>query len=397
MKEDGKMDYGKFLSAAAKGIPPSGIRKFFSVVEDIPDAISLGVGEPDFVTPWEIRDAAIKSVQKGYTAYTANSGLKRLREEISDYLCGRFRAEYDSSEIIVTIGASEAIDITLRALINGGDEVIVPDPSFVSYCPNIALAGGVAVPLKCRADNGFKPTAEELEKAVTARTKAVILPFPNNPTGTVLNREELGALCDVIKKHNLIAISDEIYAELTYNGLHASAASLDGMRERTVLISGFSKAFAMTGWRVGYVCAPAQIINVMLKIHQYVIMCAPTMGQYAALAALTSGKSNGYAAVEEMRNKYDMRRRYIVNELNSMDLICPEPEGAFYVFPSVQSTGLTGEEFAEKLLKEKHVAVVPGDAFGNAGKYHVRMSYATSMNKLTEAIGRIREFTADSK
>lgn len=386
------MDYSQILGKTAQKIPPSGIRKFFSVVEDIPDAISLGVGEPDFVTPWEIRDAAIKSVQKGYTAYTSNSGLKPLRDGISDYLSARFGVRYDSADIIVTIGASEAIDVTLRALLDAGDEVIVPDPSFVSYSPVITLAGGVAVPLACRAENGFKPTAEELERAVTKRTKAVILPFPNNPTGTVLDKGELNALCDVIKKHNLIAVSDEIYAELTYSGKHVSAAAIEGMQERTVLISGFSKAFAMTGWRIGYVCAPREIISVMLKIHQYAIMCAPTAAQYAALAALTTGKANGYAAVEEMKEKYDMRRRYIVNELNSMGLACPDPAGAFYAFPSVRSLGITGEEFAEKLLKSKHVAVVPGDAFGAAGKYHVRMSYATGMNSLREALKRIREF-----
>ena len=386
------MDYDKILSRAAREIPPSGIRKFFSVVEDDPDAISLGVGEPDFVTPWEIRDAAIKSIQKGYTAYTSNSGLKRLREEISEYQQTRFNARYCPDEIIVTIGASEAIDITVRAIVNRGEEVLVPDPSFVSYSPVITLAGGVAVPVACSMENGFKPTAEALEAAISPRTKAVILPFPNNPTGTVLNCAELSALCEVIKKHNLIAITDEIYAELTYGESHVSAAALNGMRERTVLISGFSKAFAMTGWRIGYVCAPREIVSAMLKIHQYAIMCAPTAAQYAALAALTCGKETHYAAVEEMREKYDMRRRFMVSELNAMGLSCPEPSGAFYVFPSVKSTGLTGGEFAEKLLKAKHVAVVPGDAFGSAGKYHVRMSYATGMNKITEAIKRIGEF-----
>ncbi len=386
------MDYDKILSRAAREIPPSGIRKFFSVVEDDPEAISLGVGEPDFVTPWEIRDAAIKSIQKGYTAYTSNSGLKRLREEISEYQQTRFNARYCPDEIIVTIGASEAIDITVRAIVNRGEEVLVPDPSFVSYSPVITLAGGVAVPVACSMENGFKPTAEALEAAISPRTKAVILPFPNNPTGTVLNCAELSALCEVIKKHNLIAITDEIYAELTYGESHVSAAALNGMRERTVLISGFSKAFAMTGWRIGYVCAPREIVSAMLKIHQYAIMCAPTAAQYAALAALSCGKETHYAAVEEMREKYDMRRRFMVSELNAMGLSCPEPSGAFYVFPSIKSTGLTGGEFAEKLLKAKHVAVVPGDAFGSAGKYHVRMSYATGMNKITEAIKRIGEF-----
>lgn len=388
------MKYDKYLSKTALGIPPSGIRKFFSVVEDIPDAISLGVGEPDFVTPWEIRDAAIKSLQKGYTAYTANSGLKRLREEISVYQEQRFGAAYAPDEVIVTIGASEAIDIALRALLNAGEEVVIPDPSFVSYAPLVALAGGVAVALPCTAANGFKPTAEALEAAISPRTKAVILPFPNNPTGTVFDTKELQALCRVIARHDLIALSDEIYAELTYGARHVSVASIEGMRERTVLVSGFSKSFAMTGWRLGYLCAPREMIATLIKIHQYAIMCAPTMGQYAALAALTTGRETDYAMVEDMRLKYDMRRRFVVSELNAMGLQCPEPLGAFYVFPDVSATGLTGEEFAEKLLREKHVAVVPGDAFGAAGKYHVRCSYATGMAQLSEAMARIGEFTA---
>ena len=391
------MKYDDILSRTARAIPPSGIRKFFSVVEEDPDAISLGVGEPDFVTPWEIRDAAIKSLQKGYTAYTSNSGLKRLREEIADYLQTRFSVTYAPDEIMVTIGASEAIDVALRALLNPGEEVIVPDPSFVSYAPMIALAGGVPVPLACSADNGFKPTPEALEKAITPRTKAVILPFPNNPTGTVLTRAETEAVCAVIEKHDLMAISDEIYAELTYGAAHVSVSSIPGMRERTVLVSGFSKAFAMTGWRIGYACAPAPVYSVMLKIHQYAIMCAPTMGQYAALAALASGKAAGFASVEDMRNKYDMRRRFIVNGLNEIGLTCPEPSGAFYAFPSVASTGLTGEEFAERLLRERHVAVVPGDAFGSAGKYHVRCSYATGMPQIAEALKRIGAFVRSLK
>ncbi|MCI8458459.1 MAG: aminotransferase class I/II-fold pyridoxal phosphate-dependent enzyme [Clostridia bacterium] len=391
------MNYDKYLSRTARAIPPSGIRKFFSVVEDIPDAISLGVGEPDFVTPWQIRDAAIKSLQKGYTAYTSNNGLKRLREEIAAYECDRFNACYEPDEVVVTIGASEAIDIALRALINAGDEVIIPDPSFVSYAPLVSLAGGVPVPLPCKADNGFKPTAQALEGAITPRTKAVILPFPNNPTGTVLDGSELQSLCAPIIKHDLFAISDEIYAELTYGARHVSTAAVAGMRERTVLVSGFSKAFAMTGWRIGYLCAPKPVVSVLVKIHQYAIMCAPTAGQYAALAALTYGKQDGFAAVAEMREKYDMRRRFVVSECNAMGLTCPAPSGAFYVFPDVSVTGMTGEEFAENLLKEHHVAVVPGNAFGLAGQYHVRCSYATGMAQLTEALKRIGEFTAAHK
>lgn len=391
------MNYDEIIGKTAHSIPPSGIRRFFGIVEEDPDAISLGVGEPDFVTPWEIRDAAIKSLQKGYTAYTSNSGLKRLREEISEYLFSRFNAKYSPDEVMVTIGASEAIDLSLRALLNAGEEVLVPDPSYVSYCPAIALASGVAVPIACSPENGLKPTPQAIEAAITKKTKAVILPYPNNPTGAVLNKAELEAICAVIKKHNLIAISDEIYAELTYSGRHVSVAALDGMAERTVLISGFSKAFAMTGWRVGYVCAPAEILGAMLKIHQYTIMCAPTMSQYAALAALVTGKESGFAAVEEMRDKYDMRRRFVVNAFNEMGLQCSEPSGAFYAFPSVKSLGLTGEQFAEQLLREKHVAVVPGDAFGAAGKEHVRCSYATGMAQLSEAMKRIGEFVASRK
>ncbi len=391
------MNYDRFLGKTARAIPPSGIRRFFGIVEDDPDAISLGVGEPDFVTPWEIRDAAIKSIQKGYTAYSSNSGIKPLRAEIAEYLDARFGVRYSPDEVIVTIGASEAIDLSLRALLNAGDEVIVPDPSYVSYCPAIALAGGVAVPVACTPESGLKPTPQTLERAITPKTKAVILPYPNNPTGTVLTREELNALCEIIIRHDLIAVSDEIYAELTYDAAHTSVAAINGMRERTVLISGFSKAFAMTGWRVGYVCAPAEILSVMLKIHQYTIMCAPTMGQYAALAALTAGKADGYAAVEDMRNKYDMRRRYVVESLNDMGLPCPTPHGAFYAFPFVGSLGMTGEEFAETLLREQHVAVVPGDAFGEAGKYHVRCSYATGMPQLKEAMRRMREFAVARK
>ena len=391
------MNYDRFLGKTARAIPPSGIRRFFGIVEDDPDAISLGVGEPDFVTPGEIRDAAIKSIQKGYTAYSSNSGIKPLRAEIAEYLDARFGVRYSPDEVIVTIGASEAIDLSLRALLNAGDEVIVPDPSYVSYCPAIALAGGVAVPVACTPESGLKPTPQTLERAITPKTKAVILPYPNNPTGTVLTREELNALCEIIIRHDLIAVSDEIYAELTYDAAHTSVAAINGMRERTVLISGFSKAFAMTGWRVGYVCAPAEILSVMLKIHQYTIMCAPTMGQYAALAALTAGKADGYAAVEDMRNKYDMRRRYVVESLNDMGLPCPTPHGAFYAFPFVGSLGMTGEEFAETLLREQHVAVVPGDAFGEAGKYHVRCSYATGMPQLKEAMRRMREFAVARK
>lgn len=386
------IDYEKVLNKRVQQMRPSGIRKFFDIVSEMPDAISLGVGEPDFVTPWEIRDAAIKSIQKGYTAYTSNLGLVELRKAVGEYLNNFFKLSYDQKEIMITIGASEAIDLALRTVVEEGDEVLVPDPSYVSYCPNILLTGGVTKPVKTEMVNSFKLTPEGLEGAITPRSKAIILPYPNNPTGAVLTKAELELLVPIIKKHNLIVISDEIYAELTYGGRHVSIASLEGMRERTIVISGFSKAFAMTGWRVGYACAPKEILSQMLKIHQYTIMCASTMSQYAALAALNTGKSNDYESVNEMRKMYDMRRRFMVSELNKMGLECFEPHGAFYVFPCVKKTGLDGNDFAEKLLKAKKVAVVPGDAFGDSGKYFVRCSYAASMSSLTTAVGRISEF-----
>ncbi len=391
------MNYKDRLNKRAVGIPPSGIRKFFDIVSEMPDAISLGVGEPDFVTPWEIRDAAIKSLQKGYTSYTSNKGLGELRERIAQYLKNRFNLLYTANETIVTIGASEAIDLGLRAVINEGDEVLVPDPSYVSYQPNVAICGGVAKPIKLTADNSFVLTAKALQDAITPKTKMLILPYPNNPTGAVMTKEQLLELVPVIKKHDLFVLSDEIYAELTYNGTHTSIASLDGMRERTIMVSGFSKAFAMTGWRVGYVCAPREIIDVMLKIHQYVIMCAPTVSQYAALAALKTGEENSFASVSDMREKYDMRRRFLVSAFNDMGLSCFTPYGAFYAFPSVKSTGLNGEEFAETLLKKKSVAVVPGSAFGESGFYHVRCSYATSMAQLKIAVQRIAEMVSELK
>lgn len=391
------MDYEKIIAKHVREIKPSGIRKFFDIVGEFPDAISLGVGEPDFVTPWEIRDGAIKSVQKGFTAYTSNSGLPKLREAICAYLHERFSLSYEPGETIVTVGASEAIDLALRAVTEPGDEILIPDPSYVSYSPLVKLCGGTPVPVPCDPSDGFKLRPESLESVITPRTKAVILPYPNNPTGAVLTGEELELVCNVIKEHDLLAISDEIYAELTYGSRHVSAAGADGMRERTVLISGFSKAFAMTGWRIGYLCAPAPLTAAMLKIHQYAIMCAPTASQYAALAALKCGAEDEYATVEDMREKYDMRRRFVYAELNSMGLDCVQPCGAFYAFASVAKTGLDGEQFAEKLLRSKHVAVVPGSAFGLAGKYHVRCSYATSMPKLTEAMRRMGEFVAGCK
>ena len=387
------MNYEKAINKTVAGIKPSGIRKFFDIVAEMPDAISLGVGEPDFVTPWEIRDAAIKSIQKGYTAYTSNWGLLPLREEISEYLKTLFSLSYDpKNEILVTIGASEAIDLALRTVVEHGDEVLVPEPSYVSYMPNISLVGGVAVGLKTDMSHEFKLTKEILESAITPKTKAIIVPYPNNPTGAVMSDRELDEIIPVIKKHNLIVISDEIYAELTYGGRHVSIASKKGMRERTLVISGFSKAFAMTGWRVGYLAAPKEFMAAAVKIHQYTIMCASTMSQHAALAALSTGRQNGYAAVKEMCEKYDMRRRFLVSAFNETGLKCFEPRGAFYVFPYVGGTGLSGDAFAEKLLRSQKVAVVPGSAFGSNTKDFVRCSYATSMNLLVEAAERIKKF-----
>ena len=390
------MDYDKYLNPAVASLPPSGIRRFFELASSIRDCISLGVGEPDFVTPWEIRDAAIKSVQAGKTQYTSNAGLLSLREEIAGYLSARFNAVYEpGSEIIVTIGASEAIDLALRTLVRPGDEVLIPSPSYVSYAPNAAITGGVAVAVETSAKNGFALTPELLEKAITPRSKALILPYPNNPTGAIMTRAQLEKIAEVAERHDLFVISDEIYAELTYGQKHASFAAIPGMKKRTILINGFSKAFAMTGWRLGYFCAPEAVVKAAYKIHQYTIMCAPTASQVAGEAALRSGREDEYRAVTEMRESYDVRRRYLVAKFNEIGLSTFEPKGAFYVFPSVKSTGLTGDEFAERLLKEQRVAVVPGSAFGNSGKYFVRCSYATSLADLKTAAQRIKAFLSE--
>ena len=381
-----------FLNDRARDLKPSGIRKYFDIVQTMPDAISLGVGEPDFVTPWEVRNAAIRSLQRGYTQYTGNRGLPELRENISAYLRQRFDVDYPAERVIVTVGASEGIDLVLRAVCETGDEILVPDPAYVSYAPIIQLCVGVPVSVHCNAENGFILTPEMIEKCVTPRTKAIILAYPNNPTGGIMTREELEAIVPVIEKHDLLVISDEIYAELTYGRRHCSIASLGNMRERTVLLNGFSKAFAMTGWRVGFVCAPEEIDKAMLKIHQYSILCAPRMGQHAAVAALAEGFSDGFAAVEEMRAEYDKRRRFLVRAFNDMGLDCFEPRGAFYVFPSVKRTGMSGEEFANGLLMQQRVAVVPGSAFGQCGADHIRCSYATSMAQLSEAMDRIEKY-----
>lgn len=381
-----------FLNERARNLKPSGIRKYFDIVQTMPDAISLGVGEPDFVTPWEVRNAAIRSIQRGYTQYTGNRGLPELRENISAYLRQRFDVDYPAERIIVTVGASEGIDLVLRAVCEEGDEILVPDPAYVSYAPLIQMCGGVPVSVHCGAENGFILTPDMLERCITPRTKAVILAYPNNPTGGIMTKEELEAIISVIEKHDLLVISDEIYAELTYGRRHCSIASLKNMRERTVLLNGFSKAFAMTGWRVGFVCAPEEIDKAMLKIHQYSILCAPRMGQHAAVAALAEGFSDGFAGVEEMRAEYDKRRRFLVRAFNDMGLDCFEPRGAFYVFPSVKRTGMDGEKFANGLLMQQRVAVVPGSAFGQCGADHIRCSYATSLTQLSEAVDRIGKY-----
>ena len=386
-----------FVNKKSKLLQPSGIRKFFDIVRETEGAISLGVGEPDFVTPWKVRSAAITSLQRGYTQYTGNRGLPQLLDLISRYLKERFGLEFDPKHILVTIGGSEAIDLALRACIESGEEVLVPDPAYVSYAPLVTMADGVAVHVECREEDNFILTPELLEKVITPKTKAIILTYPNNPTGAIMTEEQLKAIADVIIKHDLLVIADEIYAELTYGGKHASIASLPGMKERTVYVGGFSKAFAMTGWRMGFVCAPAEIDEAMFKIHQYAIMCAPTMSQHAAMEALKDGFSDNFATVEEMRDSYDMRRKFVLHSLSQIGLDCFEPRGAFYAFPSVKKAGLNGEEFANGLLAAKKVAVVPGNAFGDFGANNVRISYATSMTALSDAFDRMASFLQERK
>ncbi len=386
-----------FLSHRAKNIKPSGIRKFFDLAAERDDVISLGVGEPDFITPWEIRDAGIQSIKRGYTQYTANKGLMALRTEVSEYLKENYDVDFSVDQTMITVGASEAIDVFLRATVNEGDEVLIPDPSYVSYKPCVELNGGVAVPIACDGKNGFKLTPEQLESAITEKTKILIFPYPNNPTGGIMEKEYIEKLISVILKHDLLVMSDEIYAELTYGQKHCSIASFSELKGRVALIGGFSKAFAMTGWRVGYACAPKEILDTMLKIHQYSIICAPIFSQYAALAGLKQGKADGFKAVKEMRSEYDKRRKFMLKTFTEMGLECYEPKGCFYIFPCVKNTGLTGDEFARKLLDSKKVAVVPGDAFGEFGKYYVRCSYAYSMKNLLDATDRIAEFVKELK
>ncbi len=390
------MNYDRYLNRRIASVPPSGIRRFFDLAASRKDAISLGVGEPDFKTPYLIRDAAINSLIDGETQYTANRGLLELRSEIAYYLSSRYQISYQpENEILVTIGASEAIDLALRALVCEGDEVLVPDPSYVSYAPGVVFAGGVPVPVQTRQEDDFRLKADILEKAVTDKTKLLILPYPNNPTGAIMEKEDLEAIAEVIVRHDLLVISDEIYSELVYDGhKHVSFASVRDMYDRTITINGFSKAFAMTGWRVGYACGSAEIISVMNKIHQYAIMCAPRQGQVAAGAALRLGRENGYESIEMMRESYDRRRRLMVNAFREMGLECFEPYGAFYAFPSIRCTGMTSADFCSLLLQEKNVAAVPGNAFGESGEGNIRCCYATAIDKINIALERMADFVA---
>ena len=376
------------LSKAITEIQPSGIRRFFDAASTMSNVISLGVGEPDFDTPWHVREEGIYSLEKGRTFYSGNSGLLELREEIGRYLDRRFGLSYSADEILVTVGGSEAIDIGFRTMLDPGDEVIIPEPCYVSYLPCVKLAGGVPVRLPLEEKDQFKLTKEKLLSAITDKTKILVLPFPNNPTGAILNREELQIIADIVKEHDLFVMSDEIYSELNYEGGHVSIASIPGMRERTIVINGFSKSYAMTGWRLGYAAGPKEIMKQMLKIHQFVIMCAPTTSQYAAIEALRNGDED----VRRMRESYDERRRFLVNALNEMGLPCFEPKGAFYVFPNISAYGMTSEEFARRLLEQERVAVVPGTAFGECGEGFLRISYAYSIDNLKKALDKIEKF-----
>ena len=387
------MNYDKLLNGTLTELKPSGIRKFFDIAAEMEDVISLSVGEPDFSTPWHIRQEAVRTLEKGRTWYSPNAGFLALREAISGYVSRHSHVTYDpKTEVLVTVGGSEAIDLCFRALITPGDEVLIPEPAFVCYDPLTRMAGGVPVPLVTKAEDAFRLRADVVAAAITPKTKLLVLPYPNNPTGAIMPREELEALAEVLRGTDIMVLSDEIYGELTYGREHVSFAAIEGMQERTVLVSGFSKAFAMTGWRLGYACGPAPVMKMMIKLHQFALMCAPTTAQYAAIEAMNNGDED----VENMRAEYDMRRRYIVDELNKMGLTCFEPEGAFYVFPSIQSTGMTSEVFCERLLKEKHVAVVPGNAFGDSGEGFIRISYCYSIKHITEALKRMRAFLEEN-
>lgn len=383
------LDYSQILSDRVQAVKPSGIRKFFDLAASMQDVISLGVGEPDFETPWQVRRAGVRSLEKGRTFYTSNWGLQQLRDEIAGLALRRYDLFYDpQDEVLVTVGGSEAIDNALRAIVSAGDEVLIPEPSFVCYTPLTTLAGGVPVAIPTVAEEGFKLTPERLRAAITPRTKALILPYPNNPTGAIMNRAELEAIADVLRDTNIVVLSDEIYCMLTYQGDHVSFAQIDGMRERTIIIDGFSKSYAMTGWRLGWALGPRELMKQICKIHQFGIMCAPTTAQFAGIEAIRTGDDD----IIHMRSQYDIRRRFLVSELRSMGLECFEPHGAFYVFPSIRSTGLSSAEFCSRLLQEQKVAVIPGDAFGASGEGHVRISYSYSMNHLREACARMRAF-----
>ncbi|MFF2483730.1 aminotransferase class I/II-fold pyridoxal phosphate-dependent enzyme [Paenibacillus sp. NPDC058071] len=380
----------QYLSPLAQGIKPSGIRRFFDLVSTRKDVITLGVGEPDFVTPWHVREAAVYSLETGKTQYTSNAGMPELRDAIARYLSGSFNVDYDpANEVLVTVGGSEAIDLALRALITPGDEILIPEPCYISYSPITSLSGGVPVGIETFAKDNFKLKAEQLKAAITPRSKVLILCYPSNPTGGIMTYEDWLPIAKIVEENDLIVISDEIYAELTYGTKHVSFAAVPGMKERTILVSGFSKAFAMTGWRMGYACGHSDLIGAMLKIHQYTVMCAPIMGQYAALEALSE---HGLEEKDRMIESYNQRRRLVVKGFRDIGLECHEPEGAFYAFPSIQSTGLTSEQFAQRLLEEAGVAAVPGDVFGLGGEGHLRCSYATSVAQLTEALDRIGSF-----
>ncbi len=389
------INYDNILSDKIKEIKFSGIRKFFDIAATLDNIISLSVGEPDFKTPFPIRKTAIRTLEKGKTTYTSNAGLSELREAIADYLKDRISTEYDPAhEILVTVGGSEAIDAAIRAIVNPGDEVIVPEPSFVCYSPLISLAGGVPVTVETREEDLFRLTPELLKEKITDRTKAVILPYPNNPTGAVMRRDDLEKIAEVLREQEIIVISDEIYSELTYGGeRHVSIAEIDGMKERTIIINGFSKAFAMTGWRLGFAAGPEPVMTQLLKIHQYAIMCSPTTSQYAAVTAMRDCRDE----IERMVSEYDMRRRLITDGFRKLGLSCFEPEGAFYVFPCIRSTGLSSQDFCQQLIFNKHVAVVPGDAFGECGEGYIRVSYAYSISHITTALERIEEFLDEIK
>lgn len=389
------INYNDFLNKDLVNVKPSGIRKFFAIAEEMENVISLGVGEPDFLTPWHIRQQGIDFLERGATRYTANAGLIELRNEISNFYARKYLVKYDpNSEVLVTVGGSEGIDMAIRAIISRGDEVLVVEPSFVCYKPIVEVCGGVAIPVPTKSENDFKLTCDDIEQYVTERTKAIVFPYPNNPTGAIMTAQELKEISKVIIKHNLIVISDEIYSELTYTSQgHTSIAAIDNMQERTIVINGFSKTYSMTGWRLGYALGPAKIIEQMTKLHQFAIMSAPTNSQYAAIDALKNGDSD----ISKMVMDYDMRRRFTVDAFRKIGLDCFEPKGAFYVFPCIKSTGLSSDEFCERLIKEKHVAVVPGNAFGDCGEGYIRASYCYSIDNIKEAISRIGEFVKELK